>query len=395
MSDGIMKKLHEEMVIQILLELPVKSLIRFKSISKILYSLIHSSIFINLHRNRRRNTKDELLILKRPIFLDENLYKNIMYFLSSNDNDNDDTLKQVSPEIDVPYFDNDFCVQFQQLIGSSHGLIALTDYEDIIFLNPTTRKYRLLPHSPFRCPKDFVFVPRGIGFGYDSIEKDYKVVRFYELSSEPYDRDLEARHSRVEVYDFCTDTWRWIIPTVKLLPRVHHYVGSEAFFSGACHWTAQDDYAEPIVLCFHLTYESFRNIKLPDTCYFCDNKGYGLTVCQNSLTLICYPHPKCHLEPGQEFTDIWFIKEYGQDETWIKKYTIRPLPIESSFAIWKDHILLFQTGTGTLSSYDIHSDQINEFGYQANNGTLRLVVYNEALTIIPRESNEATQVLNF
>lgn len=129
-----------------------------------------------------------------------------MYFLSSNDND--DTLKHVSPEIDVPYFENDFCVQFQQLIGSSHGLIALTDYEEIIFLNPTTRKYRLLPHSLFRCPKDFVFVPRGVGFGYDSIEKDYKVVRFYKLSSEPYDRDLEARHSRVEVYDFRTHTWR-------------------------------------------------------------------------------------------------------------------------------------------------------------------------------------------
>ncbi|XP_006341885.1 F-box protein CPR30-like [Solanum tuberosum] len=394
MLDGIMKKLHEDVVIHILLELPVKSLMRFRSISKLLYTLIHSSIFINLHRNRRRNTKDELLILKRPIFLDENLYKNILYFLSSNDND-DDTLKHVSPEIDVPYFDTDFCVQFQQLLGSSHGLIALTDFEDIVFLNPTTRKYRLLPHSPFRCPKDFVYVTRGIGFGYDSIEKDYKVVRFYELSSEPYDRDFDARHSRVEVYDFCTDTWRWVIPTVKLLPRVHRYVSSEAFFGGACHWTAQDDEAVPIVLCFHLTSEFFRNIKMPDTCHFCDNQGYGLTVCQNTLTLICYPHPKCHIEPGQEFTDIWLIKEYGEDETWIRKYTLRPLPIESTFAIWKDHVLLFQTGTGTLSSYDIHSNQLNEFGYQGNRGTLRLLVYNETLTIIPRESNEATQVLNF
>lgn len=62
---------------------------------------------------------------------------------------------------------------FHGLIGPCHGLIALTNYIIIIILNPSTRKYIVLPPSPFGRPKYHRRSVEGIGFGFDSIVNDY------------------------------------------------------------------------------------------------------------------------------------------------------------------------------------------------------------------------------
>nr|AIK66454.1 S6a-locus F-box type-11 protein [Petunia integrifolia subsp. inflata] len=390
MVDGIMKKIHEDVVICILLGLPVKSLMRLKCISKTLYTLVQSSTFINLHLNRTTTYNDELIFFKRSIKLEPDLFKNILSFLSS---DNKDDLNPVSPDIDVPYLTSDYCSRFHQLIGPCRGLIALTDFTTIVLLNPATRKYRLLPGSSFVCPKGFTFVTRGVGFGHSTAENYYKLVRIFEVYTDPYDRDLDARHSKVEVYDSCTDCWRDLDLTVKLLPKVRRFASSEIFYKETFHWCAHDDTV--MILCFDISLETFHYMKLPDHCHFWDNKGYGLTVLSNYLTFITYPNPRCALDPGQEFTDIWIMEEYGVNGTWIKKYTIKPLPIESSLSIWKDHLLLLQTTRGTLSSYNLSSDELKEFNFQGFTSTLRLVVYKESSTIIPRESEHGTRVQTF
>lgn len=84
------------------------------------HSLLQSPIFINLHLNRTTTTKDELILLKHSIRLEECLYKN-MSFLYCND---DDTLNHVSPDIDVPLI-SEHCSNAYQLLGPCHGLLKI------------------------------------------------------------------------------------------------------------------------------------------------------------------------------------------------------------------------------------------------------------------------------
>lgn len=128
---------------------------------------------------------------------------------------------------------------------------------------------------------------------------------------------------------------------------------------------------------------------MPDCCNYYDGKRYGLVVLNNCFTLICYPDPLNERNPGKELTDIWLMEEYGINKSWVKKYTFRYLPIESPLEIWRDHVLLLQTMNGFLISYNLNSDEIEEYNLQA---CFRVAIYKESLTPIPKGSQLCNQV---
>nr|XP_016474410.1 PREDICTED: F-box protein CPR30-like [Nicotiana tabacum] len=174
MVDGIMKRFPEDVVIYILLRFRVKFLLRFKCISKTCYTLIKSSIFVNLHLSRTTNDKDEFILFKRSWKEETSLYKTIISFLSVRA---DDYLNPIIPDQDVPYMTATYSIEYDQLIGPCHGLIALMDDLNTLLFNPSTRKYMLLPPSPFNCPRNHYRTIRCVGFDFDSIANDYKVVK--------------------------------------------------------------------------------------------------------------------------------------------------------------------------------------------------------------------------
>lgn len=58
--------------------------------------------------------------------------------------------------------------------------------------------------------------------------------------------------------------------------------------------------------------------------------------------MIRYPNPKPEYDPAQDLMQIQIMKDYDLCDSWIKKYTVRPLPIDSPLAIWKDYLMLLQ-----------------------------------------------------
>ncbi|XP_009620515.1 F-box protein CPR1-like [Nicotiana tomentosiformis] len=388
MAGGIIKKLPKDVVINVLIRLPVKSMIRLKCISKALYILIGSTTYTNLHLNRTRTTKDELILFKCSFKEEPQRFKNVLSFLSGVDNGG---FNPILPDLDVPYLTTDYGSIFHQLIGPSHGLIALTDSDAIVLLNPTTRHYRLVPPCPFGCPKGYHRTIEGIGFGFVSILNDFKVVRISDVFWDPPYGYPEGRDSKVDVYELSTDSWRELEPVQ--VPRVYWLPCSEMVYKEAVHWFATID--EVVILCFDIGTEFFRNFKMPGACYFIKQSRYGLIVLNESLSLICYPDPGCAIDPTQDFIHIWIMKEYGISESWIKKYTIKPLPIESPLVVWRDHLLLLQNKTGQLIYYDVNSNEIKEFDLQGFAKSLRVIVYTESLTSIPSGSEPGTQVQKF
>ncbi|XP_050232902.1 F-box protein CPR1-like [Mercurialis annua] len=146
--------------------LPVKSLLRFRCVSKEFCSLIDSPEFItlNLSQSILTNTDRNLTFFKRDFYTVMDL-DSLEY---QRDYDCYDNLKN--------------CVIF----GSCNGLIALCHpQQGMILWNPSTNKKQTLPHLPdlwgsrrkICCSESLL-----VGFGYDRVSDDYKVIRIWKLS---------------------------------------------------------------------------------------------------------------------------------------------------------------------------------------------------------------------
>ncbi|KAK4737280.1 hypothetical protein R3W88_000977 [Solanum pinnatisectum] len=327
MVDGIVKKYPEDMVIHILLGLLVKFILRFKSVSKTLYTLIQSSSFINIHYNHTLNSTYDNIKLFFFFFL----------FISNDDEDN---LNTVYPDLD--------------LINSSHGLIALMEPRTTIVFNTSTRHYKRLPPRPFQISKGEYQSFESGGFGYDSVVNDFKVFRISEVFKEDGFGHINDGEKRVEVYELGIDIWRKLDHVDQQLPKLF-WLNSSMSYKGCYHWIASFE-GQKIILCFDMTTEIFRNIQMPDTTKFTEGTLHSLLILNESLSLICYPSV---IDPNTDF----------------KKYTIIGLPTENPLVMWKDYVLLFQSKNGYLMSYDLKQDEIKELNKQGYPKSMRVIIY--------------------
>ncbi|XP_059290335.1 F-box protein CPR1-like [Lycium ferocissimum] len=361
MEDGIMKKYPKDVVIHILLRLPVKFLLRFKCLSKTLCTLIQSSTFINIHLNRTTTSTDYNILLKRSVKEDVERDKAIFSFLSS---DGDDYPKSIYPDLDVPYIKSRFSISHDLLFGPIHGLIALMVPTTTILFNPSTRNYRLLPSSPFHVPKNFTRLVESGGFGFDTIVNDFKVFRIIRVYTEDRYGYPEMVEKKVEIYELGIDIWRELDYADQQLSRLF-WSTSSMFYKGAYHWITTSKEHEPIIFCFDMSTEIFRNMKPPNTREFSNGTLHSLLILSECLSLTCYPCLGAMIDPTTDLMEIWIMKDYNVYESWIKKYTITGLPTESPLAVWKDYLLLFQSKSGYLMSYDFNLDEIKELNFHS------------------------------
>ncbi|KAG5632054.1 hypothetical protein H5410_003771 [Solanum commersonii] len=400
MADGIMKKLPEDVVIYILLRLAVKSLMRFNCISKTCYTLIKSSTFVNLYLYRTTTSKDKFILFKHCFEHERNRYKTILSFLSGDDDD-DDYFNPIIQDLDVTHLKSNNNFNLDQFIGPCHGLIAMMDSVTTILINPSTRNYRLLPPDQFiGCEKDHYRSIQNVGFGYDSIANDYKVIRISIIYMTDRDDYPEEMDRIVDIYDLSVDCWRKLDDgVVQQLSMFYCVSCSQMFYRGICHWVASQDIDgnidEYVILCFEMSTEIFHSLKIPEPCHLIYGPGCKLMLLHDSLTLIYHPYSEPVIADEKDFIDIWVMKDYNVYESWIKKYTIRGLQIDFPLAIWKGYLLLYQSGSGCLKSYNLNSNVVKELSFHGVPQSFRVIGYKDSLTSIPRENEQTTQVHKF
>ncbi|KAK6917168.1 F-box domain [Dillenia turbinata] len=159
--------LQEDLILEILSWLLVKSLLRFKSVSKPWYALIQNPHFIFKHLQNftvpSRNRDFILLHRKKPITGGE---RNGLISLSCK------TL-EVSLPIEIP---NSFKEAKRiNISGPCNGMYYCVWTEDGITLwNPALRELKFLPKHAIPMQRIFYSSP---AFGFDCLSNDYKVVR--------------------------------------------------------------------------------------------------------------------------------------------------------------------------------------------------------------------------
>lgn len=252
MIEGTIMKLSEDVAINIFFKLPMKSISGFKCVTRSWCTLIQSVNFINLHLKSTSTTKNEFILFKQS-FKEENVFKNILSFLLSVDDEDD--VDPIYPDLDVPYLCTTYGSIFHQLNSPCRGLIFMTDSKTSFILNPSIRKHRLIPTNYFVGPHGFYRAIAGVGLGYDSIQRSYKVIKFSKITGEPPFNDPSMLEQIREVYDSSSDSWRELAFGEEEFPWPNTFPFSERYYKGGFHWYAHRDLA--VLFCFDMSTKIF------------------------------------------------------------------------------------------------------------------------------------------
>ncbi|PIA55440.1 hypothetical protein AQUCO_00700024v1 [Aquilegia coerulea] len=217
----------EIILFDILSRVDVKSLIRFRSVSKSWNTSVTDPFFIDMHMNRsleRNSFKVKLMII------DE---KDRLYSL--------DFEKGLDHAVAIEHPVS--AIHTTRVCGSCNGLLCMLFNHNIYIWNPTTRKCRKVPCLP--SYDDHII---GYGFGYNRDIDDYVVVR---VSSRKF---VDVMSSIVDVYSLQRDSWRTVPDNTcyKLWDTK-----SAVFVEGSLHWVGLVSW-QMVIIAFDIGSEKFR-----------------------------------------------------------------------------------------------------------------------------------------
>ncbi|XP_075638609.1 F-box protein At3g07870-like [Castanea sativa] len=375
--------LPDEIVTNILVFLPIKSIIRFTSVSKAWKSLIKNPTFISTHLHHSLNKNQNLLFFS---LLSENRKQ---FYALYNEDDADFTQHA---RFDYPFHAPDHLDPHNgkySVVGTCNGLLFLSNvfrgHYSFCLWNPCAGKLLKLPspnityatHGPFDAT---------IGFGFDPKTKEYKVVRVVTLLESI---DLEKSRPQVEVYTLSTGQWR--ILRTGLAPIAFFRRDPQTFINGALHWVASrfsDNKFHNFVLVFDLGDEVFHEILLPE---FPGHTGLmfgSISVYRNSIALF---------QKDNGFLHIWAMKEYGVLSSWTKVLSL-PLfyldffgasdSIQKALGFLRSGEVILKLDRGRLISLDLKTQETKDLRIIGYKKTI-VDYYVESLVLLDKAANSA------
>nr|XP_027075701.1 F-box/kelch-repeat protein At3g23880-like [Coffea arabica] len=235
---------------EILSKLPVKSLLKFKCVSKSWLALISSPQFIKAHLNYQTSLNNQsLLVLENNCSFKYCSLNSLLY-------------GQASPHVLIPQDegaltttnDRHLCRYFE-IVGCSEGLICICVFrprQSYFFLwNPSIRKYKNLPELILPSTASLSVIS---GFGFDASSDDYKVVVLV----------MNAKYSRYGtlVYSSKAGAWRRIAD----LPGDTSYLssGPGVLVEGKLHFLAKETARGAYIVSLDLATEMYRELEAPN-----------------------------------------------------------------------------------------------------------------------------------
>ncbi|EYU39784.1 hypothetical protein ABFS82_06G173200 [Erythranthe guttata] len=364
--------LPEEIIEQILLNLPVRSLLKFTSVSKSWRSLISSNRFIEAHLEFSR--KDPNFTHYRTISTFSPPRNGGVKHCSLPSLFNGNGLATDAVDVDFPF---DFSEKSVRVMGSCNGLVCIVTHEAhlLILLNPSTRKFKKLPDVCDRLMNTIICAFK-YGFGFVESTRDYKVL----LVCCVFRRDSSRCETMVKVYSLTTNSWRRIEFVVE---DRYGFDVSGIFVSGKLHWckiVKPESNSTFGIDTFDLGSEVWGNVTQPPSCVesgFYVSQSLGVV---DGCLCVFYDHPRIGV-------DVWVMKEYGVSESWAKIVTVPDihLPLISypsnhkpSLCVGPKGRILFVFGSIVL----IYNPRNNKFtcpDMKNFGGFLRSHVYYESL----------------
>ncbi|XP_034212175.1 F-box/kelch-repeat protein At3g06240-like isoform X3 [Prunus dulcis] len=276
-----MPDLSQDIIVDILSRLPLKSVCRFRCVSKSWFNLTTEPHFINTHLNRHRK--------KQKIILSSN---NSLFSLDPEAPIDDDMLPL---EIDFP-LKNHPNTEWVHMFGSCNGLVCIMPQPEAFFIfNPTTRESLRVPDCPrpsHICPPEpqEVMFHHAYSFGYAPSIDDYKFVKV-------------AYGCMVLIFSLKSSSWK----RVQDFPYKHCLEKSGTTLNGAVHWLCRrlEVGGTCVIAAFDLAQEKFSDLPPPES--VTDYKRFTTGVLRGCLCLL-HQHDRRH--------SFWIMNKYGVKESW-------------------------------------------------------------------------------
>ncbi|XP_057444573.1 F-box/kelch-repeat protein At3g23880-like [Lotus japonicus] len=360
--------LPDELIVEVLSWLPVKTLIGLRCVSKIWNSRITSDAsFIKLHRQRSAAQNPQLLFqlnrhkLNLTPFPISRLVENPLTALPNDPQDH--------------FGDHGFVGKL--LIGSCNGLICIHIHSLgiwirdnwICFWNPATR-FVSEKLGYFRAEYHF----SKFTFGYDNTNDTYKVV-FFDFGNGKLKTGMDSQGIPVKVFTLGDNLWRDIQSLPVGVVTLHDNFkkpNDGVNLSGTLNWMALHNnptlFYDPnvitveniLILSLDLGTETYNQFSLPG--------GFDEVPCvkpnvQVLMDYLCF----CHVWKKTHFV-IWQMKEFGVENSWTQllKISYQDLQIQLSGDIHYQLFPLFLYNGHTLILVDSHDYQAILFNMRDN-----------------------------
>ncbi|KAI8002850.1 F-box protein [Camellia lanceoleosa] len=274
----------DEVILQILARLPVKDLLRSKSVCKLWHKLSSDKYFIQLYNK---------LSVKNPMVLVE----------VSESSESKSSLIFIDKLSGVCDFSLDFIKDRVKVRASCNGLLCCSSIPDkgvYYVCNPMTREYKLLPRSRERPVTRFY--PDGeatlVGLACDLSMQRFNVV----LAG--YHRSFGHRPDKTFiclVFDSVSNRWR------KFVSLQDDYFtqmnrNQVVYVNGSLHWLTSSC---SCILVLDLNCDIWRKISLPDElCSGSGNRVYLLEL-DGDLSVV---------QISEAWMTIWVMKDYEREE---------------------------------------------------------------------------------
>ncbi|XVF62746.1 hypothetical protein PTKIN_Ptkin09bG0033000 [Pterospermum kingtungense] len=332
--------LPQDIVEDILLRLPFKSLLRFTMVSKPWGSLISL-----------RTQNQNLLI--------PTLDRGFMLFRDCGTSLGDEAaLVSLDFPLKEPH-------QRVEILGSCNGLVAVFSFvnvstKNLFIWNPSAGDYKKLPEP---CPSVHITYRYIYGFGYDSISDDYKL--FFGSKLGP---NIPINTA---VFSLRKNSWR-----MNENPHDDHnyyFKPPGVFVNGALHWLIKGNksFGRTEISAFDLNRDKFNVLSVPHDCI----KLIALGIVKDKLGII-------FSDSGLLATEFWVMEDYGNYGSWTKFLRINTnlfgrYGFLEAFYISESHVLYRDENcSNLLKRYDAQEENVKEFliaaGYEA-------IAYRESL----------------
>ncbi|KAL6285455.1 hypothetical protein ACE6H2_009845 [Prunus campanulata] len=341
---------NKEVLMDILLRLPPKPLIRFLCACKFWKDLISSSLFVTTHFNLNAIRRGNIFLLclhhqdfERNFDVDDpSVKKDLQWSLFSNETF-EQCFKLKHPLGSTEHYG---------IYGSSNGVLCISDEilkpkSRIHIWNPTIGKCRTVPLS---ITDDTKFRYIALQFGFHPEVNDYKVVRMMCTANKAF---------AVEVYSLATNSWKMIedVPPWLKCTWEHH----QGTFLNGVTYTIIDKCPIITIVSFDSGSEKFEEYVLPDA--ICGTWGLHIVIYKEQICLL-YGNYCCE-EEGMDKNDFWVLQKKGWKQ--LSPFVFSSDRCYSTMGISVDDELLLEKNDFTVGAADLYlcnyeSRQIRETG---------------------------------
>lgn len=319
--------LPDNLWMEIFIKLPIKSILRCIGVCQSWKYLIKNQEFITLHLNSKIENEAH-----NSCFL--------VHTCRYSKKERFTFYDEISCPMDILHaLKSPFKAQnnFFEIVGTCNGLVCLLDsihdcFSNIIVWNPLVRKSVYIPRPNFAC-RNCKFNAHLFGFGYDSIERDYKVVRIICRGNG------EKAENYVEIFRLSMHRWENI--SDRALGRFTLLTNGQIYLNGSLHWIGMvkdtlNNVVRNMVVLFDVCEERFREMEFPKSLV-------TLSTYRHDMKVVVYKGLLAIVLDDFMKYSIWTMSEYGNVDSWNEQICIHP------------NLLIRWPGFGFMKNGDIPS----------------------------------------